>query len=363
MAAFTHLDELSNNGSPQGRSQICASVIIPALNEEKVIGRCLDALCAMEFPREHFEVLIVDNGSSDRTLEVALPYADSLNLKIFQKPGVHIAALRNLGASQACGEILAFLDADCLVPRAWLRNAVRYLSESDHEIVGAHYGLPPDSTWVGRIWHEDREAGKVGDVNYLPSGDLIVRRETFSEINGFDESIQTNEDFEFCQRALAKGMKIWSFSELRVAHLGTPQTIKQFFKKNRWHGKHVLRVFLQNLPKLHNVVPLLFALYVLVWLLGILGGCLTAFLTGSFLWLALPLLAPAVPLILVSLRRSWTRGKPQEAAPLTALYILYGVARAFSIFDLPQSAPGVNSNRTLGVEGDSSMHRVGDLAK
>ena len=97
-------------------SVVSISIIIPALNEEKMIGRCLESLTQLAFAHDRFEVLIVDNGSRDRTLAIAESFKDRLNLKILQQAGVRISALRNLGARAASGNTLAFLDADCLAP-------------------------------------------------------------------------------------------------------------------------------------------------------------------------------------------------------------------------------------------------------
>jgi len=90
------------------------SVIIPVLNEETVIGRCLESLSESRLPKDQFEVIVVDNGSRDRTIEVVKTFQDRLSLKILTLEKAHISALRNRGAAQAGGAILAFLDADCL---------------------------------------------------------------------------------------------------------------------------------------------------------------------------------------------------------------------------------------------------------
>jgi len=314
--------------------QIRVSVIIPTLNEENAIGRCLDALCAQDLPRPSFEVIIVDNGSSDGTLRIAESYRDRLNLRLIQQKGVYISALRNLGATQARGDFLFFLDADCLAPRGWLADGIRHLAEANHDPVGGHYEIPPDSTWIARIWHEDREAGKLGEVTYLPGGDLIIRREVFARLGGFDASLQTNEDCEFCRRARANGLKVWAVRELSVIHVGVPQTLGEFFRMHRWHGMHVLLVFLRNLPKLHNLVPLAFAVYILGWLLAAAVGFFAALRTGEMRWFPIALLVPTVPLLLISLRRCLRRGRMQEMVPLTALYLLYGAARAAALLDL-----------------------------
>ncbi len=103
-----------------GETQV--SIIIPAFNEARVIGKCLDSLTRLDFPPDHFEVILVDNGSADATVEIAKSFADRLNLTVLQKHGVKISALRNLGANAASGAILAFLDADCLPPPSWLTD-------------------------------------------------------------------------------------------------------------------------------------------------------------------------------------------------------------------------------------------------
>src|SRR5260221_12583246 len=76
-------------------------IIIPALNEEKMIGRCLESLTRLGFARDRFEVLVVDNGSRDNSWVVADSFKDRLNLKVLHQAGVRISALRNLGAREA----------------------------------------------------------------------------------------------------------------------------------------------------------------------------------------------------------------------------------------------------------------------
>src|SRR5438270_12097072 len=102
--------------NPVSTSLVSISIIIPALNEEKMIGRCLESLTRLAFARDRFEVLVVDYGSRDNTLAIVESFTDRLNLKVLQQAGVRISALRNLGARSAAGDFLAFLDAACLAP-------------------------------------------------------------------------------------------------------------------------------------------------------------------------------------------------------------------------------------------------------
>ncbi len=231
---------------------VSVSIIIPALNEEKMIGRCLESLTRLTFARNRFEVLVVDNGSRDRTLAIADSFKDRLNLKVLQQAGVRISALRNLGARAAAGDIVAFLDADCLAPADWLDRIFTLAPADGAGILGAHYLLPEDSSWVGRTWHRYQEAPKSGEVSHVPAGDLIMRREDFLKLGGFDETIQTNEDYELCERARKAGMHVRAFPQIGVVHLGTAQSLRVFFRKQAWHGMHVIKVFLRDPLKSHN---------------------------------------------------------------------------------------------------------------
>ena len=141
----------------------------------------MESLTRLAFARDRFEVLVVDNGSRDKTLAIAESFKDRLNLKVLQQVGVRISALRNLGARAAAGDILAFLDADCLAPADWLDRIFALAPADGAGVLGAHYLLPEDSSWVGRTWHRYQEAPKSGEVSHVPAGDLIMRREDFSK--------------------------------------------------------------------------------------------------------------------------------------------------------------------------------------
>ncbi len=331
-----NLSSLGTAATPReyaAKGQALVSVIIPALNEERVIGRCLESLQQMDFPREMFEVIVVDNGSTDGTIEIARTFASSYELKILQMRGGHISALRNLGASHARGEILAFLDADCLVPREWLAYATARLTSENAGVIGGYYRIPDRSSWVARTWYPDEDVNKRGVVPYVPSGDLIVMRSMFSRVGGFDETLETNEDYEFCQRIRGAAFSVLSFPELNVIHLGVPQTALHFYRRNRWHGKHVVKVFLRDISSLHNAKPVFFASYMLLCLAGTAAGiALGAF--GHFRLLTLSLLATVIGPCLLGLRAAVSRRRLSSVFALSALYMLYGIARARCLLDI-----------------------------
>jgi glycosyltransferase involved in cell wall biosynthesis len=314
---------------------VSISIIIPALNEEKMIGRCLESLAQLAFAHDQFEVLVVDNGSRDKTLAIVESFKDRLRLKVLQQAGVRISALRNLGAGTASGDILAFLDADCMAPADWLDRIVALANADGAGVLGAHYLLPEDSSWVGRPWHRYQEAPKSGEVSHVPAGDLIMRREDFLKLGGFDESIQTNEDYELCDRARKAGMHVRAFPQIGVVHLGTAQSLRVFFRKQAWHGTHVIKVFLRDPLKSHNRKAVFFGAYTLLSLLAVAVGIVCALaLHGPWLLPAAGFVALCLPPIALTIRRVLSSRRYSDFFPLFALYLTYGIARARALLSI-----------------------------
>jgi len=313
-----------------GTGCVRISVIIPALNEEKVIGRCLESLQRLDYDLNEFEVIVVDNGSEDGTVDAARTCAGELILVTLTREQGRVTELRNLGAASARGEFLAFLDADCLVPRQWLRSAVERLSTEGAGLVGGHCGIPENSSWVPRIWYSDRQFRKQGAVSYLPGANLLISRANFQMIGGFDESLETNEDCELCERARRNGLSVVAYPELGVVHLRDPQTLWAFYRKQAWQGKHVFKVFLRNLPSVVNIRPVFFALFTLCTL----GGATVSFLLGKLTWTGMWVGLLLLPSVLLSLRVVRRRGRWKDFPPLVILHFAYGAGRASALLDL-----------------------------
>lgn len=304
------------------------SIIVPALNEARVIGRCFGSLAALDFPKDQFEVVLVDNGSSDGTVEIARSFAERMQVTVLERRGVRISGLRNWGVKHASGEIVAFLDADCLAPRSWLRDIVALAAREGAGVIGANYLLPANSTWVGRIWHTYQEPAKSGDVSHVPAGDLIMRRTDFLRVGGFDESIQTNEDYELCERVRSSGMPVRAFPQLGVIHLGTAQSLQVFYRKQRWHGTHVLKVFFRDMIRSDNRKAVFFAAYSFLCLIAVTAGLLWWAIQGSWALAVVALLALSAPSALLSWSRIVRGGRWKDFPALFAMYLTYGVARA-----------------------------------
>jgi len=330
------------------------SVIVPALNEESVIGQCLASLKQQKL-RGCFEVIVVDNGSTDRTREIARSFGSSLSLTVLERSGVRISALRNLGAATARGAFLAFLDADCVAPRHWLQQTVDLLHADDFRIVGAQYRIPANSSWVAEAWYGDLWHMKDGPVSYVPGGDLAVSRELFMNLGGFDETIVTSEDTEFCGRAAASSVPILAVPSLSVVHLGTPQTLEGFYRKQSWHGVNVHRVFLRDILHSKSRKAMFFAVYMLIAFVAAIAGACAAAISGSIAEAvagaaALLIGPPALALLACRERKNW-----RQLPPLIVLYAAYGFARAMCLLGVggarePRSSGGIGPRTGAATE-------------
>jgi glycosyltransferase involved in cell wall biosynthesis len=327
------------------------SIVIPALNEEHVICQCLSSIAGLEFPRQKFEVIVVDNGSSDRTFEIAESYREAMNVTVLLRPKINISGLRNAGAAASSGEYLIFLDADMVVPPDWLQRAHKLFGSSKAEVIGGFFRVPEHSSWVARVWFRR----KVDEVNlspsYIPSGNLMVRRSRFDAIGGFDESLETSEDCDFCCRARGLGLNLAEYNAISVVHLGSPQTLAAFFRRELWHGSSVFRVFLLNFDSFQNGKPVIFAVYTLLCLLTIAIAGQISIYRGSF-WPVAPFI---VLLLLVPLALAWrsTRERDWRHFPaLFILFLLYGIARAVSLVGFRRRSTG-RSDYNVGMHAAS----------
>jgi glycosyltransferase involved in cell wall biosynthesis len=314
------------------------SIIIPAYNEEKYISGCLRAI--VEFgvkgiEKEDYEIIIVDNGSSDKTVELAERFRNSENLTICSRPNDNIAMLRNFGVSISAGEYLAFVDADCIVPNNWCLRGVEKLKNKNVGAAGCKYSVSEHSSWIAKTWDLNNSAKRInGEVSGLPSGGLFMRKTVFVKLNGFDEKLETNEDFDLCYRIIDNGFKVLSNIKLSVIHLGAPNSFLEFYNREKWHGKHVFEVFMSDQKKKKNRNAVAIAAFYLIsyFCIGItiLIGIFGYYPPYSMIMALLGVLIfPAMGLSLLKLRRKTY--SISNIAKLTVIYICYGTARAVSL--------------------------------
>ncbi|WP_226596265.1 glycosyltransferase [Marinobacter nauticus] len=212
------------------------SVVVPVFNESKYISDCLRALLRQDYPKNRYEVIVVDNGSTDDSVSIAKEFTD----KVFIKENVKVGGVRNYGVKQAKGEILAFIDGDCVAGEHWLSKAVEVLANENVGGVGGGCLLRDRPSWVERGWklNSIKETRKV---KALAGGSFIVGRSLFEKLGGFNELINAGEDTRLSVDITDLGFELWFTEECYVVHLGYPSTLRGFFQREFWHASSYLK--------------------------------------------------------------------------------------------------------------------------
>lgn len=191
------------------------SVVVPTYERPAQLAACLRALSRLEYPRERFEVLVVDDASARPPRGVVGGFSDALGVKLVgQAKNAGPAAARNLGASRARGDFLAFTDDDCEPERGWLRAFAERFADAPARIVGgrtvnALAGNPYSETSqliIDVVYaHFNRDAR---EARFFASNNFAVHAESFRGVGGFDETFRTSEDREFCARWRSRGLSM-----------------------------------------------------------------------------------------------------------------------------------------------------------
>lgn len=250
-------------------NELFISFIIPALNEQQMIGDTLRAIKAAMGDCDH-EIIISDNGSTDGTQSIA----ESMDAKFIVNPTATIAELRNLGVKESQGNIYAFIDADVSLAPDWLSVLKTLMATwpADGMIVtGSTYLAPEASTFVEAHWFD---LLRHSESSYINSGHLITTQAMFEKINGFDASLRTAEDYDFCHRAQQAGGQIVKRPELRAIHHGFPKTVKEFMAREAWHGREDFRTFDKFINSKTAMAATLNLLILVLAVLSLLQGSL-----------------------------------------------------------------------------------------
>ena len=225
MSESLHLQPVDANGGVPRADALTLSVIVPAYQCAPMLSKCIDGLEASDLPRSSWELLVVDDGSTDDTPSVARDEADVM-LRVDEGPKGPAFA-RNLGARAARGDVLVFIDADVVVGRSTLRGfAERFTADAS---IAAVFGAYDDSpaypgivSQYRNLLHRYVHTLDAGDAETFWAGCGAVRREAFLAAGGFDAVRYPRpqiEDIELGYRLKARGERILLDPALVGTHL------------------------------------------------------------------------------------------------------------------------------------------------
>ncbi len=205
------------------------SVILTVRNEEGNLGHLLDSLV----PQQHLhEVILVDAASTDRTVAIAESYRGRLpNLRIVSRP-CRRGEGRNLGARQATGDLLAFIDGDCIANSFWLERLVQAQGGGLDVVVAGRTILT--GYWAFTKLHRVELPHKGQDTTW-PSCNLAYPRALFDRIGGFDPRFVTAEDIDLNFRAVEAGARIVAAPEA-IVYARARDSVSGFLRQAYWNG-------------------------------------------------------------------------------------------------------------------------------
>ncbi len=204
------------------------TIIVPVFNRADAIEACVRSLYAVEYDPTRFEVLVVDNGSTDESARVALQ-AGARVLSV-SRPNRSLA--RNEGARVARGGWLAFTDSDCVIDRGWLKAFAEAAGAYDGapgrespavlagEILNGGCASPVEAYIAERRWLDQAKflAGRRFAPPFAATANLAVRADAFERVGGFDPQMPPAEDADWCWRAAEEGCAIRYVPAALVRH-------------------------------------------------------------------------------------------------------------------------------------------------
>jgi cellulose synthase/poly-beta-1,6-N-acetylglucosamine synthase-like glycosyltransferase len=257
------------------------TVIVPAYNARKTIEKCVDALLRQGFPRNDYEVIVVDDGSADGTADVV----KACPVKYVYQKNQGPATARNVGAREAKGEIILFTDADCVPSVNWIGEMIKPFSNNDVVAVKGAY-LTNQRGVVARFAQLEFEERfdmlkKAESIDMVDTYSAGFRKGVFLKMGGFDTSfpVANNEDTELSYRMSKLGYKMVFNPDAIVYHLNHPDTIKRYarlkFGRGYWRTV-VYKKFPEKMLK-DTYTPQTLKLQILSSILFVIAFLLTIF--------------------------------------------------------------------------------------
>ena len=232
------------------------SVVVPVRNGETTIGACIESLLAQRYPADRYEIIVVDNGSTDGTARVAGSFP--VTLLRCETPGP--SPTRNTGLRHSQAEIVAFTDADCVADPGWLLGlAPAFADEAVGAAGGAIESLQHPQRGFVELFAEDvrplrnYRSGEGELLPFLMGANASYRRALLLAVGGWDEGLGTAEDIELAWRFQLKTRTRIAYCDDAVVYHHHRSTVKALARQYRFYG--LGEVLLDSMFRTHPGYP------------------------------------------------------------------------------------------------------------
>ena len=311
-----------------------ASVIIPAYNAQKTIKQCIEALQQQSV--KPLEIIVVSDGSTDETEKIV---SQIMGARLLTQKNSGPAVARNKGARTAKGEIIVFIDSDCIADKNFIKFMLEPFKDSGISGVQGSYKIKQKEL-IARytqivIEMSYEKMAKQKFIDHIGSYAAAYRRKDFLALNGFNESYPkaSGEDTEFSYRMSGQGKKLVFYPKAFVYHFH-PTSFWKHLKVKFMRGFYRVRVFKTHAKKMGKDSFIPITVKILTGLAGLfVASLIVSIFFLEFLLIALGLLAAMLLTgIYVSLRYFWKKDKQVAiAAPFIEIITAYAMGFGFAL--------------------------------
>jgi glycosyltransferase involved in cell wall biosynthesis len=257
MATPAITDARARNGSSAVLPLV--SVITPVRNRSDYLRTLLDALAEQTVPREQFEVIVADDGSTDGCTDGI--ETDDGWIRVVHGPPLGSYGARNLAAALARAPVLAFIDSDCKPDPRWLESGLAALETADAAAGQIRFLLPERYTpWTLVDIEATKDSEKQVRWGNAETANMWLRRDLFERLGGFDDTLPEHGDFDIAERVVAGGATLVYAPDALAWHPtrdSARAVLRMLWVMNRWYAVRVSRAGKRPVAlKLRCLVPL-----------------------------------------------------------------------------------------------------------
>ena len=220
------------------------SVVIPTYKRPRQLNKCLRGIALIDYPKDDFEVLVVDDGSEEPPVDLIEIYRSHFCVKLIRQAHAGPATARNTGAKEASGQYVVFTDDDCIPERQWLAAFGRHFAAHPEYAVGGRTinaleeNVCSSASQILIDYLYDYYNIRNSKAIFFASNNLAFPRKLFLEVGGFDSSFPAaaGEDRELCDRWLHRGYRMTFEPDAIVFHAHS-LTFRKFVRQHFNYGQ------------------------------------------------------------------------------------------------------------------------------